>query len=376
VIFLVLAGGPAASRAAGAGSQASSVAPVATGSSVQVVTSTASATADESMRVTATVTADATDAQPSGSVTFTDGGANIAGCVAVALSARGQSTTVTCQAAFAPPQAQLAATFTPSAESAVLGSTSPTVTLPVARVPLRIALNTVSRMIAGTRTTDTAHLTIPTRLNGSPLPTGTVTFLDHGRPIAGCARRPVSRLAATCSVTYYLPGRHTVTAAYAGDPTFAAARSAASSLTVSPIPVTGRIAATMKWTFYFTPTYTEVVSMALDGVADGSTVQVACHGTGCPFATRRHVIVAPHCATTQPATCATSAGLTLTPDLAGDKLGVGAQLTVSISHPNYVGKYYGFTVRARAQPTTRIACLAPASPLPGAGCTTATTTGG
>jgi Big-like domain-containing protein len=343
---------------------------------VQVVTSTASATADEPVRVTATVTADATDVEPSGSVTFTDGGANIAGCAQMPLSAGGQSATVTCQAAFAPPQAQLAATFTPSAGSAVLGSTSPTVTLPVAHVPLRIALHTVSRMMAGTRTTDTVHLTIPTPLSGSPLPTGTVMFLDHGRPIAGCARRPVSRLVATCSVTYYLPGRHAITAAYAGDPTFAAARSAASSLTVSPIPVTGRIAATMKWTFYFTPTYTEVVSMALDGVADGSTVEVGCHGTGCPFAARRHVLVAPHCATTQRATCPTSTGLSLTPDLAGAKLGVGAQLTVSISHPNDIGKYYGFTVRARAQPAVRIACLAPASPLPGAGCTLVTATAG
>ncbi|HEX4008809.1 MAG TPA: Ig-like domain-containing protein [Solirubrobacteraceae bacterium] len=359
----------AAGAAARAGARAPAIQPVATGSSVQVVTSTASATADESVRVTATVTADATDVVPSGSVTFTDDGADIAGCAAVPLSAGGQSATVTCQAAFAPPQAQLAATFAPSADSAVLGSTSPTVTLPVAHVPVRIALHTVTRMMAGTRTTDTARLTIPAQLSGSPLPTGTVTFLDHGKPIPGCARRPVSRLVATCSVTYYLAGRHAITAAYAADPTFAAARSATASLTVSPIAVTGRIAATMKWTFYFTPTYTEVVRIALDGVADGSTVQVGCHGTGCPFVTRRHLLVAPRCATTQPATCATSTGLSLTPDLAGDKLGIGAQLTVSISHPNDVGKYYSFIVRARVQPAVRIACLAPASPLPGAGCT-------
>jgi hypothetical protein len=39
-----------------------------------------------------------------------------------------------------------------------------------------------------------------------------------------------------------------------------------------------------------------------------------------------------------------------------------------ISHPSYIGKYYSFTVRARQQPTVKIACLAPESSLPGVGC--------
>ena len=369
----MLVGGPAAGRASAAvradAASAATVQPAATGSSMALVTSTATAIADEPLTIIATVTADATDAAPSGSVTFTADGANIAGCVAVPLSNGGQSAAAACQAALAPPGSRLAATFTPSPDAAVLGSTSPTVTQPVAHAPLTIALHAARRVLAGTLTTYTARLSVPSPLSGEPTPTAAVAFLDHGTPIAGCAHRPVSRLTATCAVTYHLAGRHAVTAVYAGDATFAAARSASSSVTVAPIPVTGRIAATMAWTFYFTPTYTEVRSMALTGLAGGSTVQLTCHGTGCPPAARRQVPVAPPCPVTAPATCRAGTALTLTPDLAGDKLATGSQLTVSISHPGYVGKYYSFIVQAGIQPKVRIACLAPSSPLPGAGCT-------
>jgi hypothetical protein len=47
---------------------------------------------------------------------------------------------------------------------------------------------------------------------------------------------------------------------------------------------------------------------------------------------------------------------------------VGTQLTIRISHPGYIGKYYSFTVRARRSPALKIACMAPGSSLPGVGC--------
>jgi hypothetical protein len=55
----------------------------------------------------------------------------------------------------------------------------------------------------------------------SPLPTGTVTFLDNGRTIAGCSAQPLSvsgsSATATCQVSYGEYGAHTIEADYSGD---------------------------------------------------------------------------------------------------------------------------------------------------------------
>jgi hypothetical protein len=165
-----------------------------------------------------------------------------------------------------------------------------------------------------------------------------------------------------------LPGAHVITASYRGDGNFSPATSPGSALSVTPIPIKGEIASTLQWTFFFTPSYTEVIGLTLSGIPSGASVQLGCHGSGCPFSTRREPLPrAPACDGSSPVACPGSM-LSLTSSLAGRRLGVGAQITIMVGHANFVGKYYSFTVRARAQPRVRIACLAPDSPIPGAAC--------
>ena len=347
-----------------------------TGSSVQLVSSRSTAVVNQTMVLAATVTAAASGASPVGSVTFTSGGAAIAGCSGVPVNGAGQSQTVLCQASFPAGQAHLAAGFAPSSGAVVLGSTSPTVTLPVGRDPTHIALSVAKQIMAGTRLTYSASVSVTAEGGQMVHPTGFVEFLDRGTPIPACTRQRIIKLAATCSVTYVLPGGHVISASYRGDSNFTSVTSSGSELRVTPIPTRGEIASTLQWTFFFTPSYTEVIGLALSGVPAGASVQLGCHGPGCPFSTRREPLPrAPGCHSSSPAACPVSA-LSLTPGLAGRRFGVGAQITLMIGHANYVGKYYSFTVRARTQPRVRIACLAPGSPFPGVACSFGQTASG
>ena len=49
-------------------------------------------------------------------------------------------------------------------------------------------------------------------------------------------------------------------------------------------------------------------------------------------------------------------------------LGVGAQITVNIAKPGWVGKTYLFTTRADRAPRIQISCVAPGASKPGQGC--------
>jgi len=347
-----------------------------TGSSVQLVTSDSTAVVNQTVVLTATVIAAASSASPVGSVTFTSGGAAIAGCSGVAVNGAGQSQTVVCQASFPAVQAHLAAVFDPGSGALVLGSTSLTVTLPVGRDSTHIALSVAKQVMAGTRLTYSASVSVTAQGAQTVQPTGVVEFLDHGTPIRACTRQRMVKLGATCSVTYVLPGAHVITATYRGDNNFTPVTSSGSTLTVTPIPIKGEIASILQWTFLFTPSYTEVLGLTLSGVPAGASVQLGCHGPGCPFSTRRKPLPrAAACHSSNPAACPASA-LSLTSALAGRRFGAGAQITLMIGHANYVGKYYSFTVRARAQPRVRIACLAPGSPIPGAACSFGQTASG
>jgi hypothetical protein len=58
----------------------------------------------------------------------------------------------------------------------------------------------------------------------------------------------------------------------------------------------------------------------------------------------------------------------LAPVFHNRRLAVGAQITVAITRPLWIGKYYQFTIRARRAPRVRIACLAPGAVRPRFGC--------
>jgi Bacterial Ig-like domain (group 3) len=232
-----------------------------------------------------------------------------------------------------------------------------------------LSLRLAKEIRAGRRTTMTATLTTPTATPGAPAPTGTVTFNDHGKPIGSCRSQKLAQLTATCDVTFWVAGRHPVSAQYGGDATYAASTSSNSTLIVTAIPITGEITARTSWTFRFTPTYTSVLSLTVGGLYEGSDVAVGCQGKGCPFASENFPVLRPKkCSPSVPALSCPPNNFFLTKYFAGRRLAVGAQVTILISHPGYVGKYYSFTARARQSPTVKIACLAPDSSLPGVGC--------
>ena len=66
-------------------------------------------------------------------------------------------------------------------------------------------------------------------------------------------------------------------------------------------------------------------------------------------------------------TCRFNGTLQLT-GFRGHSLHPGAKITVSITRPEWIGKYYVFKIRAGRGPKVQIGCLAPGAQLPGGAC--------
>jgi hypothetical protein len=340
-----------------------------TSSSVALATSVRSAVANQKVTLTATVTSTEPTASPSGTVTFLNGAMPISGCGSEPIAPSMQSVTATCDTSFSAQSAMLSAVFAPDSASVVLGSTSPAVVLAVRKSSSETSIRAAKRVRAGTPVTYAATIAVPGGRGAPARASGKVEFLDGRGPISACASRPFTKLVATCATSYTFAGRHTITARYLGDANFKASTSPVAHVTVTPIPIRGTIKAKMQWTFFFSPTYSRVEAMLLTGVPYGSTVQMGCHGHGCPFGNRRQLVPEPpQCPSNGRAACATTTVVDLGPNFATRQLAIGAQIIVIIARPEYVGKYYSFTVLARSVPTVRIGCLAPDSTVPGVGC--------
>ena len=89
-----------------------------------------------------------------------------------------------------------------------------------------------------------------------------------------------------------------------------------------------------------------------------------CSGSGCPK--HRYVNTVTRAACGKRGTCK---NVNLAKRFSGRKLGVGATLTVRLTHPGWLGKYYSFVVRHGRKPKINTACLAVGQAKPGAGCT-------
>ena len=157
---------------------------------------------------------------PTGTVTFTDNGANIAGCVAVPLVQQQNGSTAMCQTAnltagmdnilasysgdnnFLPSEGQFGQVVNPAATTTVLTAIPP------------------NRSNSGQLVTFTA--TVTGAFGGSP--TGTVDFFDNKLPIPGCSGVQLTLQqngsTATCQTAALAVGGHTIIASYHGDANF------------------------------------------------------------------------------------------------------------------------------------------------------------
>ncbi len=317
--------------------------------------------------------------QPVGTITFENRRIPITGCSdepATTSPSSSQSVTATCETsfgAFASP-AELTAVFTPQAGSTVGGSTSQPASLPIDRAATSTSLD-VSNPTITAGGTGTYMATIAPNTPGSFDPSGTVEFLDRAQPIASCASRRLTRsgalFAATCSVSYNTPGPHSITAIYGGDGNFEGSASQSQPVSVVRLPPTvlGTIEPTMQWTFAYTPAYTKVLVLLLSKTPVGARVLLTCHGRGCTFRTAASTVTAKRCARgTQKCPAQTLETVNLLPRLRGDRLYSRTSITVSVTRPNRIGKYYLFTMRAGRAPRVQIVCLAPGASHPGVRC--------
>jgi hypothetical protein len=343
-----------------------------------------SATTNQVVTLIATVTAIASGRSPIGTVAFADRGATIGGCGSVPVSGPGQSVTVTCTATFAAASSPepLTAAFTRATGSSVTGSSSAPASLTIRRDSSNSSVD-VSNPTVALGHTATYTASIQGSLAGSVKPSGTVEFLDQGKPIAACTTSPLATTTvgsqASCVVRYQRSGSHSITVAYAGDTNFTGSGSpSATHVTVRPISG-GTVNSTMQWSFHFTRSYTRVIVLLIDSVSAGTSVIVKCRGKGCPFAKRSTMV---HRSTRCPAKgkgkakakakakCVTqrSRSLNLESAFRGRRLRGGARVTIFLMRPQWVGKYYQFAIRTSGAPRIRIACLAPGSTAPGVGC--------
>jgi hypothetical protein len=222
----------------------------------------------------------------------------------------------------------------------------------------------------GVSTTYTATVTPPSTRPGPVEPSGSVEFLDGGQPIGSCLSQPLTNGGATCTVTYMAVGRHSISARYLGDGNFTGSSSAVQAVSAVPVPphVLGTITSTMQWTFFYTPFYTEVRALVLNGAPAGSTVRVKCHGRGCPFAAHATIVTkSRRCAAKSRRGCSVRS-VNLASAFAHRQLRVGAQVAVVIVRRGWIGKYYGFTIQAGRGPRVYIGCLPPGATRPRAHC--------
>ena len=198
--------------------------------SVLVTSSADPSVSGENVTSTATVTALAPGSgTPSGTATFMDGAASISGCIAEPLI----NGVATCSVTY-PGVGSHAITAVYSGDPNFAGSTSPSLTQTVSPASTSTSLgSSVNPSVTGQSVTITA--TVNVMAPGAGAPTGTVTFLDDGATIPGCAAQAVTGAGvATCDDAFVAAGAETVTAVYSGDADFSSSTSAALTQTINP----------------------------------------------------------------------------------------------------------------------------------------------
>jgi len=191
------------------------------------VTLTAPATAAPGAFVTLAVKVAGTNGTPTGTVTFKDGATTLS-TMTLASGAASYTTT-----ALALGSHTLTVSYT--GDSIYGAATSATQTLVVSLTTATVALTVPSTAMVG------ASVTLSAAVSGTGgTPTGTVTFKDGATTLSTVT---LASGTASYSTNTLAAGAHSITATYSGDSTFAAATSAASTLTIS-VPANITFAAT------------------------------------------------------------------------------------------------------------------------------------
>lgn len=327
-----------------------------TATSLTVVTGGTLPMTNQSVTLVATITSAVSSVTPSGMVAFENGGTPINRCGALPTPAQSSPVlTVTCGTTFAArgSPASLTAVFTPASGSLATGSTSRPQGVSIGKAPTLTSVTLVGSKAEVNKPLHFRALITPGQ-EGPAAPSGTVQFSDHGKPIRACRSRPVGATStATCTITYGTPGAHDVTAAYLGDASF----SGSSTLGAATVAVQalGTVNAAMQWSFYYTPTFTQVLALTVNGAPPRATVLVWCHGNGCPFA-RRAIPTgkATPCGPHGRQRCLSRGPIDLTHGFGRSHLAPGARIRAEIVKPGWIGKYYMFTVIAGHGPIVRI----------------------
>jgi Bacterial Ig-like domain (group 3)/FG-GAP-like repeat len=188
-----------------------------------------SATVNGSVSFTATVTGTAGAGAPTGSVTFSSNGTNLADCTALSVTpGTGATSTVTCTTQnLQAGTDNLLATY--SGDTIYSGgdstATPQSITVSPESTTTSLALTTGSNpsTVDDTLTftaTVSAAVTTPISLSGN------VTFSDNGTPIASCGTAGVvpitAESTAACTTSSLAGGNHAITATYGNDTNFSA----------------------------------------------------------------------------------------------------------------------------------------------------------
>ncbi len=303
---------------------------------------------------------------PSGTITFYNGYAPIANCQGLSVSS--SNPVAVCEISFAASASPVGVTaaFVPANGATGGSSQSQTVDVIAGSTTTSIRASNPSARV-GRAVTYTASVTPSNQ--GPAIPGGSVKFIQGGKPLARCSsvglQASGGALSASCTLRYTTPGIRQVTATYSGNQDFGGSTSSSIPVAVQAL---GRISSSMLWAFRYTPSYTTIASMSVNGVSLGTKVIVTCKGHGCPFARR---VSAPsggvRCTGTGKHRCG-KGPIALAGAFHRNRLVVGTRITVEIRRPGWIGKFYSFVVVSRQTPQVRISCLAPGLSKPGIDC--------
>ncbi|MFO1324516.1 MAG: Ig-like domain repeat protein [Burkholderiales bacterium] len=202
---------------------------VSTGGTTSTTTTLASSANPSTQGQNVTITASVTGNAPTGNVAFKDGGNNISGCTAVALTGSGNTRTAACTTgSLAIGAHSITADYAGDVNNSASSSSPLSQAVKAASTTTLVALPNPS--------TSGANVTFTATVAGSA-PTGSVGFTSDGANIAGCTAIALSgsgnSRTAACTTSALAVGAHSIVANYGGDSNNGTSSSAPLSQTVN-----------------------------------------------------------------------------------------------------------------------------------------------